>query len=568
MTSYDRHASHDSPYRTGQHVPLAGGRQAALTSIATSGVESRPDLTYFDDASLRSPTVLRDGYPASPGSVASASSPYLPGMRSVSAAGAATGPPKREANGDVRADGEIQLQNFHQGLPPPPPVSHSWKRIDRWAEDNYAELYDQLAEGATNNDLNELEHMLDCSLPLDVRDSLQIHDGQERGGLPTGIVFGCMLLDCEEIVQEWQQWRTVNREFLTDTVRTHAAPPVPPKPVAGSSASASTSAPPSTAHPLWRQELLAKQDSQPPNAVIKAYAHPRWIPLARDWGGNNLAVDLSPGPTGVWGQVIIFGRDFDCKYVVARSWAAFLAMVADDLGGDKWFVDDETQELKLREFPNTTTVEPGYLDILRWRTDQKYGRKMPRRRPAKPMSVKLHPHGHHHGKGGSPYGSPEATEFERGRSMQRFAGASTGSGSKARQAKSSPLAKVAEEAPAPVSLHPDMTSSREPDGTNSRAATRADRATRKLVEAPTPVQRFEGGAAAAADRSTSNLLEAPTPASKDDGDSESKASIDSAGESRSDSPVENGTPKGLGVDGLDDDLSRTTTEDSAKTVEL
>jgi cell wall assembly regulator SMI1 len=32
-----------------------------------------------------------------------------------------------------------------------------------------------------------------------------VHDGQERGGLPTGVIFSAMLLDCEEIVQEWRR---------------------------------------------------------------------------------------------------------------------------------------------------------------------------------------------------------------------------------------------------------------------------------------------------------------------------------------------------------------------------
>ncbi len=57
------------------------------------------------------------------------------------------------------------MQSFQDGLPPPPPVSHSWKRIDKWTEENYPELSDQLCEGCTVNDLNELEHQLDCSLP-------------------------------------------------------------------------------------------------------------------------------------------------------------------------------------------------------------------------------------------------------------------------------------------------------------------------------------------------------------------------------------------------------------------
>ena len=112
--------------------------------------------------------------------------------------------------------GEIQMQNFNDGLPPPPPVAHSWRRIDRWLEDNYEELWENLCEGATFNDVNELELELDCTLPQEVRESLQLHDGQERGGLPTGVIFGCMMLDCEEIIQEWQNWRTVNEAYFSD----------------------------------------------------------------------------------------------------------------------------------------------------------------------------------------------------------------------------------------------------------------------------------------------------------------------------------------------------------------
>ena len=87
-----------------------------------------------------------------------------------------------------------------------------------------------------------------------------------------------------------------------------------------------------------------------------------------------MAVDLAPGPAGKWGQIIIFGRDYDCKYVVARSWAAFLATVADDLATEKWSVEEESGELTLREF-KAEGVEPPYLEVLRWRVDQRVGRR-------------------------------------------------------------------------------------------------------------------------------------------------------------------------------------------------
>jgi len=232
------------------------------------------------------------GQPQSP----TPNSPYSPGMRSNAALQRTN---SANENFENVTPGEIQLQAFQEGLPPPPPVGHSWKRIDRWAEENYPELFDQLGEGCTNNDLNELEHQLDCSLPMEVRESLQAHDGQERGGMPTGIIFGCMLLDCEEIVQEWENWKKVNMEYLNEPVNIKPATPV--KALGGSSSSSSKATPQQGGHnPHWRQDLLARQDSQPSNAIQKVYAHPAWIPLVRDWGGNNLAV--GPGPSWKMGS--------------------------------------------------------------------------------------------------------------------------------------------------------------------------------------------------------------------------------------------------------------------------
>ena len=425
-------------------MPLNQNRHAPLTSIATSAIDSRADLSnpYAEDPSSQFTPGLQNGSAPGPGTpgvgkMNSPSTPYSPGMRSSLAAQRTL---SNESNPyDKVSPGEIQMQSFQEGLPPPPPVQHSWKRIDSWAEENYEELHDQLSEGASQNDVNELEHELDVSLPMEVRESLQTHDGQERGGRPTGILFGCMLLDCEEIVQEWRNWKVVNEEYLSPTNKNKLAFAANNSINGPASPSFSLSSQ-QASNPLWRQQLLEQQDSQPPRAIQKAYAHPSWIPLARDWGGNNLAVDLAPGPVGKWGQVIIFGRDYDCKYVVARSWSAFIATVADDLNSGKWFVDEESQELKLREF-KTKTVEPAYLEILRWRMDQKYGRRGPRRRPtAGPSSPG-------NSSTGSPYGSPE-----RGRSPQRFSSRSSQerpSAGGAGMGKPSPLGLLNEENHAP-----------------------------------------------------------------------------------------------------------------------
>jgi cell wall assembly regulator SMI1 len=462
-------------------MPISQSRHAPLTSVATSAVDSRPDLhSSGDDEPSKQAT---SSATALSGSLAANGSPirrpYSPGVRSLSSSS------KTGTEESVRP-GEIQMQSFADGTPPPPPPSHSWKKIDRWAEKNYEELGDQLGQGCTQNDINELEHELDCSLPQDVRDSLCIHDGQERGGRPTGIIFGCMLLDCEEIVQEWKNWKVVNEEYLSALPKPQ--PSYPLKSLNGTSASSSTYQTPSANinSKAWRTELLDRQDSQPPRAIAKAYSHPSWIPLARDWGGNCIAVDLAPGPLGRWGQVILFGRDYDTKYVVARSWTHFLATVADDISSDKVFVVEESGELKLKEF-KTDNVEPGYLDILRWRADQKYGRRVKRKTDPKPPGLNTNVKS-----GGSPrdspYGSPTVGNDERGRSPQRFP---RGLSNSPRHAVGSPLARVAEEsivAPVPMRVGGDivkdfatMASSVEPttNGLQQKPS--------KLVDAPTPI---------------------------------------------------------------------------------
>ncbi|KAF4120541.1 SMI1 / KNR4 family (SUKH-1) [Geosmithia morbida] len=489
MTSYDRHSTYDSPQRSGRHVPLQDGRTSGLfTGVATAS-DSRPDVSspFYDEHSRASPSA--GGIPGSPGG------PYSPGLRSMAAKNAS------QTDGfEVQSPGEVPMQSFEDGQPPPPPIRHSWRRIDAWAEENYPELFDQLGEGATVNDLNELEHQLDCSLPQDVRESLMVHDGQERGGYPTGIIFGSMLLDCEEIVHEFQNWRIVNQEFLAEAQHAAQQTTVPSKAFGGGSSEASSSrqrAASQGSNPdEWRHSLLSKQDCVPPNAVRKAYAHPAWIPLVRDWGGNNIAVDLAPGPKGRWGQIIMFGRDYDTKYVVARSWSAFIASVADDLNSGKWFVDEDTNELKLREF-RETRVEPGYFSILRWRMDQKYGRRAAQRRSMAPQ-----PRG---GAAGSPLGSRSSSPYAspvdggaapdaRGRSMQRLRDSSplTSPMRGAGFGKPPALGRVTEETPIPEL----MTAHIEPS---------------KLVEVETPLEQPAGAASASAS-STAATSSTATPA--------------------------------------------------------
>lgn len=241
-------------------------------------------------------------------------------------------------------------------------MQDSWARIDAWAESHYPELYDQLSYPATAQDIDDLEADLDCSLPPDVRESLMVHDGQDRGGKPTGILFGVTLLDCEEIVEEWQLWKKVADAYVRETL---------PLPDLESSSSTSTSASRRQSKIFGATQRF--QSCRPPDTIQRVYAHPAWIPLAKDFSGNNIAVDLSPGPRGTWGQVILFGRECETKYVVARSWASFLAAVADDFeaGEARFDTDDGFRESfrggELRIRPCQGCRDDSFFEVLKGR---------------------------------------------------------------------------------------------------------------------------------------------------------------------------------------------------------
>ena len=273
----------------------------------------------------------------------------------------------------------IQLQELSpNGVQPPPPVRESWSRIDNWAEHNYPELYDQLSYPATQQDVDDLEAELECQLPPDVRESLLVHDGQDRGGKPTGILFGVALLDCEEIVEEWQLWKRVAQAYHTETAPepTNLTPITPQTPASAALPTAGPSSRPSSSS--RRQSRIFGQTARfqacrPPETIQKVYAHPLWIPLAKDFTGNNIAVDLCPGPRGTWGQVILFGRDCETKYVVARSWGAFLAAIADDFeAGEARFDRDEGfretfQGGELRIRPCAGARDDTFMEVLKAR---------------------------------------------------------------------------------------------------------------------------------------------------------------------------------------------------------
>lgn len=230
---------------------------------------------------------------------------------------------------------DFQLQNL--GQQPFPSIDSLWDRIEAWLEEEYPELGDSLNNGATTADLNEFENDRGVgSLPIEVRQFIKRHDGQMNEGKPAGLLMGLTLLDLESIAEEHNIWgRVAERIEKQKYILQHRQKQDQMREGKVSQQGNSYNS--------AENSFIANQKSIPPNAIQPVYAHKGWIPFTKDYYGNQIAIDLVPGPKGSWGQIILFGRDFDTKLVIASNLQEFLYVFLSDLEGGRYAVDQGKQ---------------------------------------------------------------------------------------------------------------------------------------------------------------------------------------------------------------------------------
>ena len=203
-----------------------------------------------------------------------------------------------------------------------PPLSHTFYRLRKTLSESFPELLETLNGPVDDGLLTSFEQELGCPLPPSVRESLMIADGQDLDSGCGGLFFGLHMLPLEDIMREWAFWRHAEHDPMTGK----------------------------------NPAVLATMASIPPTWIKSQYACRGWIPLLSDRTGNYVGVDLDPGVGGSWGQVIVFGRDFDRKCVIWRGdgeggWGKFFAGYVDELeSGHGWEADkssssDEEEEL-------------------------------------------------------------------------------------------------------------------------------------------------------------------------------------------------------------------------------
>ncbi|WP_264775651.1 SMI1/KNR4 family protein [Deinococcus aetherius] len=150
-------------------------------------------------------------------------------------------------------------------------------RLETWLSAHAPAIHAQLTPGVTGAELDALEAHTGLKLPEAYRILYKTHGSW-------GGTFGLGHMPLGSVLSSWNTWR----DLEPDSQETEG------------------------------------HVSHPPGAIKPQYINLGWIPLLEDRGGNEVGVDLKPGPTGKVGQIITYGRDEEHKYVLAPGLEAFL----------------------------------------------------------------------------------------------------------------------------------------------------------------------------------------------------------------------------------------------------
>lgn len=278
-------------------------------------------------------------------------------------------------------------------------VRLAWRHIKNWALKHFPEVESTLQSPCTNSDLAEVQKDLGIILPNCVLEFYKLTDGQEFLQGSVGLIYGLRLLPIDQVVVETENWRKVVHSTAQQAPGHHQkrtllqlgkaqVHQVSESDLTSHSSSSvdlfeSTSKPDSdsrTDTSSFSHSFIPKQRSIPPGAIHDTYAHDMWIPLVTDGVGNCIGIDLSPPPNGpgVLGQVILFGREFDTKYQVAKTWGDFLLIFANDLENGNFHVKQPTEDMdygdmlfgsigELVFYDKETKEELDYFEVLKRR---------------------------------------------------------------------------------------------------------------------------------------------------------------------------------------------------------
>lgn len=265
------------------------------------------------------------------------------------------------------------------------------------------DLLNSLSDPCTIKDLEVAQKHLGIKFPFPVIQYFLTHDGQEIPPSSTrklGLIYGLQLLSLSEVVVMTNYWRKVSRresnskfnlinndklkilkkenEESKEEIEENSIINNDPNFKIAAKLDEISKVDLKNYPDLMRnisthskndyKKKLPNQSSYPPNTIKSQYANPNWIPLVTDNTGNNIAIDLDPDINGKIGQVIIFGREYDTKYLIADNWGEFMNKFALDFEKPERCNLDYDSELGTFDLAyldkNGNIIDQGYLYVL------------------------------------------------------------------------------------------------------------------------------------------------------------------------------------------------------------
>jgi cell wall assembly regulator SMI1 len=171
-------------------------------------------------------------------------------------------------------------------------ISDLWKRIERVLEQHAPETAATLAPAATDQQIEALEAAIGQSLPMALRASLKIHDGQRDATRCHQFCGEGMLLSAAEIADRWKMVSEIDEEN-----RFSAAP---------------------GQGPWWKTSCIPFTDAD----------------------GNMLCVDMDRSLGSGVGEVVCHVHDSEIERGLGASYEAWLWSLAARLEAGRFRIDD------------------------------------------------------------------------------------------------------------------------------------------------------------------------------------------------------------------------------------
>ena len=181
----------------------------------------------------------------------------------------------------------------------------TWVRIENWLAAHAPIVLDSLNPPAPWEEIAATEKLIGRELPDDVVRSYQRHNGQQGEG---GLFGGELWHDMAGVRNEWSVWQGL----------------------------------------IDGNEFEGTSSECDGDRISQDWWNPGWVPFTADGGGNSHCVDLSPGPTGVAGQVIEMIHDDGFRPWHAANFGQWLQAFADDLEAGKYTTHKDYCGLVLR----------------------------------------------------------------------------------------------------------------------------------------------------------------------------------------------------------------------------